>query len=323
MNHSKITSNPKVYFTSKKIKKEPPQKKHYETQSKQEKYDLIMKIRKAVDQDFVNENWHQEIRNMKPPQYQQLLRYLYPNIEHDKIPSVWKKTKRMLANLGKSDYRGNALFGNQREKTELKEHIEWVIQNRMRTRCFEELREHVLPKIREMFERNGREFSDRVFKKHFWSYFLKDAENQNVKVLWKKLPRTKPGNVQKGASATNEDSNADLEIEIKFDPELGQDQEENFDDENCVENPHEEERRVQEEQEEDPDRFIQSYSEMRSQVFKLGEEMEGLEGFLPIENFFEMDDLIYEEFLPRKTWDFDELDFSFDEGSFGQFLKEI
>ncbi len=62
----------------------------------------------------------------------------------------------------------------------------------MKTRSFKVLREHVLPKIKEIFANNRRKLPQEPFKKHFWHYYLKEQENLEVKVAWKKLPRTKP-----------------------------------------------------------------------------------------------------------------------------------
>jgi len=62
----------------------------------------------------------------------------------------------------------------------------------MKTRSFEQLRDYVLPKIHEIFAKNGRTLPDQPFQKHFWSYYHKAPENVDLKREWKKLPRTKP-----------------------------------------------------------------------------------------------------------------------------------
>jgi len=62
----------------------------------------------------------------------------------------------------------------------------------MKTRSFEQLRDYVLPKIYEIFAKNGRPLPDQPFQKHFWSYYHKAPENVDLKREWKKLPRTKP-----------------------------------------------------------------------------------------------------------------------------------
>ncbi len=80
----------------------------------------------------------------------------------------------------------------EEEKNEFKRHLEDVIKNQMKTRSFKVLRKHVLPKIQEIFANNGRKLPKKPFKKHFWSYYLKEQENLEIKAAWKKLPRTKP-----------------------------------------------------------------------------------------------------------------------------------
>jgi len=166
--------------------------KKYQTTKKKAKLELIDEIRRMVDPDFTDENWCKTVLNFKPEEYKIFLKKLYPDIETIKIPARWKKIKRTLNNKEKSDGRGGALFGNVEEKEEFKRHIEYVIRNKMKTKCFEELRKNVVPKIQEMFKRNERKFSNQVFQKHFWSYFLNNPENDCLKKAWKLLRRTKP-----------------------------------------------------------------------------------------------------------------------------------
>jgi len=315
MNHSKSTPQPKVSRASKKIQKitqANTPRRRYNIQSAIEKLELKMKIRKTVDRSLQNENWFQIILKYKPVNYKPLLRYLYPKLDEKKRYLEWKKIKRMLEKLGKpnaTDYRGNALCGNPEEEDELKKHIEWVIENRMETKNFEKLREHVLPKIQEMFERKGREFSNQVFQKHFWSYFCKTLGNQNVKDSWSKLPRTKPNHGKKTASSSSE-SSVSVGFEIETPSSIpAQEEEEKY------ENDYYEEKRGFEV--EDPDRFLQSYS---NQDFQQREEVCGMKGFLPLEHSFERNNLIQDELFPRMRLYFEQLSLHFDdEGRFGPF----
>lgn len=195
----------------------------------------------------------------------------------------------------------------------MKNHILAVIKNKMKTKCFEKLRQHMLPIIEGMFQRSGRTFSEKVFKKHFWSYFLKDPENLDVKVSWKKLPRTKPGELQKEISIISEESEGDIKLET---PSIVE-QEENGDytyEANVYEGG------IRGFPEEDPDRFFENYSEGRNQDFHFSEQVCLRDRFLPLENFFETNNLTQDELLGRPRLEFDELDFCLDgEGHFGRF----
>ena len=71
--------------------------------------------------------------------------------------------------------------------------MEYVIKHKTKTRSFEILREYVVPKLQEIFAKNGRKLAKKPFTKHFWSYYLKESKNIEIKKAWKILPRTKPG----------------------------------------------------------------------------------------------------------------------------------
>jgi len=183
----------------------------YQTTKKKAKLELIDEIRRMVDPDFNDENWCKTVLNFKPEEYKVFLKKLYPDLEGNKVPARWKKIKRILNTKERSDGRGGALFGNVKEKEELRRHIEYVIRNKMKTKCFKELRKNVVPKIQEMFERNGRKFSNQVFQKHFWSYFLNNPENDSLKKAWKLLRRTKP---QQGCAGNESFVSEKLEMSL-------------------------------------------------------------------------------------------------------------